>query len=106
MKLINTKPTILNEDYEKVTISQIYLRFNYIILSILILFLSITKAIISNMFALLEWCMSMPLEQLKDHDRATLLRNNFKASKLVIRFVHSPKVLPSKFSFLFVCLFD
>jgi hypothetical protein len=30
------------------------------------------------MFALLEWCMSMPLEQLKDQDRATLLRNNFK----------------------------
>jgi hypothetical protein len=30
------------------------------------------------MFALLEWCMSMPLEQLKEHDRATLLKNNFK----------------------------
>lgn len=52
VKLINTKPTIINEDYE--------------------------KAIIANMFALLEWCMCMPLEQLKDHDRATLLRNNFK----------------------------
>ena len=38
------------------------------------------KAIIANMFALLEWCMNMPLEQLKDHDRATLLRNNFKVS--------------------------
>lgn len=36
------------------------------------------KAIISNMFALLEWCMSMPLEKLKDNDRGTLLRNNFK----------------------------
>lgn len=30
------------------------------------------------MFALLEWCMNMPLDQLKDQDRATLLRNNFK----------------------------
>lgn len=52
MKLINSKPAIINEDYE--------------------------KAIIANMFALLEWCMSMPLERLKDQDRATLLRNNFK----------------------------
>lgn len=52
VKLINSKPAIISEDYE--------------------------KAIISNMFALLEWCMSMPLEKLKDNDRGTLLRNNFK----------------------------
>lgn len=55
VKLINSRSTMpanLSEDYE--------------------------KAIISNMFALLEWCMNMPLEQLKDQDRATLLRNNFK----------------------------
>ncbi len=30
------------------------------------------------MFALLEWCMSMPLGKLKENDRGTLLRNNFK----------------------------
>lgn len=36
------------------------------------------------MFALLEWCMNMPLEQLKDHDRATLLKNNFKVVKRLI----------------------
>ncbi len=52
VKLINTKQDIITEDYE--------------------------KAIISNMLALLEWCLNMPLEQLKDSDRATLLRNNFK----------------------------
>ena len=52
VKLINTKPEVISEDYE--------------------------KAIISNMLALLEWCLNMPLEQLKDSDRATLLRNNFK----------------------------
>ena len=52
VKLINTKPSVITEDYE--------------------------KAIIANMFALLEWCMSMPLDKLKDQDRATLLRNNFK----------------------------
>ena len=52
VKLINTKPEAISEDYE--------------------------KAIIANMLALLEWCLNMPLEQLKDSDRATLLRNNFK----------------------------
>ncbi len=52
VKLINTKPATISEDYE--------------------------KAIIANMFALLEWCMSMPLDKLKENDRGTLLRNNFK----------------------------
>ncbi|CAF0829024.1 unnamed protein product [Brachionus calyciflorus] len=54
VKLINNKPSSnsINENYE--------------------------KAIIANMFALLEWCMNMPLAQLKDQDRATLLKNNFK----------------------------
>ena len=54
VKLINNKPvaTVINENYE--------------------------KAIIANMFALLEWCMNMPLDMLKDQDRATLLKNNFK----------------------------
>lgn len=52
VKLINNKPAVISEDYE--------------------------KAITANMFALLEWCMSMPLEKLKDNDRGTLLRNNFK----------------------------
>ena len=52
VKLINSKPEVIREDYE--------------------------KAIIANMLALLEWCLNMPLDQLKDSDRATLLRNNFK----------------------------
>jgi hypothetical protein len=50
--LINSKQAIITEEYE--------------------------RAIIANMFALLEWCMSMPLDLLKEHDRATLLKNNFK----------------------------
>jgi hypothetical protein len=50
--LINSKQASLSEEYE--------------------------RAIISNMFALLEWCISMPLELLKEHDRATLVKNNFK----------------------------
>ena len=52
VKLINSKQPIVSDEYE--------------------------KAIIANMFALLEWCMNMPLEKLKDNDRGTLLRNNFK----------------------------
>ena len=52
VKLINSKPETISDEYE--------------------------KAIIANMLALLDWCLNMPLEQLKDSDRATLLKNNFK----------------------------
>ena len=52
VRLINAKPVHMSEQYE--------------------------RAILANMFALLDWCMSMPLKQLKEQDRATLVRNNFK----------------------------